>query len=109
MKKYTLTDKWQATDNTLVDEALLQEANNEATAPERRRELFAQIREAMQVEVTQEEKSELDELYASVKPELKDSDSYKIISLKASRGEGERKWAGILNCRVNGDHVQVRF
>ena len=45
--------------------------------------------------------------YAEVKPVLKATDVYQLISMDVAI-EGETT-TGILNCRVNGDHKQIRF
>jgi hypothetical protein len=45
--------------------------------------------------------------YNSVKPELKENDLYHLISIDLL-GEGS-SYKGILNCRINGDHKQIRF
>jgi hypothetical protein len=59
-----------------------------------------------EVLVTPESASVYDEIYNKVKPTLKDGEVYKLISINISYGE---KTHGILNCRVNGEHKQIRF
>lgn len=41
--------------------------------------------------------------YNLVKPTLKDTDVYQLISIDMVDNKG------ILNCRVNGEHKQIRF
>jgi hypothetical protein len=45
--------------------------------------------------------------YEEVKPTLKETDEYQLISFDVNIDE--EKLSGILNCRVNGDHKQIRF
>lgn len=51
---------------------------------------------------------ELNNFYNSVKPELKQTDEYQLIAIDLSEKE-ESMFVGILNCRVNGEHKQIRF
>ena len=70
-----------------------------------------ELREWMKSEregtVATKKKNELKEFYDSIKPELKEEDTYQLISIDLS--EKEDKFVGILNCRINGEHKQVRF
>jgi len=45
--------------------------------------------------------------YAETKPVLKDTDVYELISIDIAIGD--EVVTGILNCRVNGKHEQIRF
>ena len=45
--------------------------------------------------------------YEEVKPTLKETDVYQLIS--ADVNINETVLSGILNCRVNGEHKQIRF
>lgn len=45
--------------------------------------------------------------YEEIKPTLEEGQTYQLIAVDASISEG--KISGILNCRVNGEHKQVRF
>jgi hypothetical protein len=47
------------------------------------------------------------DFYASIKPELKEDDEYKFLSMDLMI-DNEMKM-GILNCRINGNHKQIRF
>lgn len=75
------------------------------------REAQASLREWMKSEregeVGEQKASELTTFYESVKPELKEKDNYQLISMDISEKNGE--FLGILNCRVNGEHKQIRF
>jgi formylmethanofuran dehydrogenase subunit E len=58
--------------------------------------------------VATKKKNELNSFYNSIKPELKEKDVYQLISVNLSEKE-ESNFVGILNCRVNGEHKQIRF
>ncbi len=45
--------------------------------------------------------------YAEVKPILKETEVYELIAMDLVIDE--LKLSGILNCRVNGEHKQIRF
>jgi hypothetical protein len=45
--------------------------------------------------------------YDSIKPVLKESDTYQLISVNFTINSGVVN--GILNCRVNGEHKQIRL
>jgi len=50
--------------------------------------------------------SELINFYNSILPELNETDSYKLLSISINENS---KFSGILNCRVNGEHKQIKF
>ena len=50
-----------------------------------------------------EDSSELVALYNTHKPVLKEGDNYVFIDMHVSNNKG------LLNCRVNGEHKQIRF
>jgi hypothetical protein len=47
------------------------------------------------------------DLYNSIKPTIKEGDLYEFISMNVSKNED--KQSGILNCRLNKEHLQIRF
>ena len=49
----------------------------------------------------------LSTFYNTKKPELKETDVYQLIAMDVTERGGDL--FGILNCRVNGEHIQVRF
>ena len=51
---------------------------------------------------------QLSNLYDTLKPELKETDEYQLITIDLSEKQ-EGKFVGILNCRVNGEHKQIRL
>jgi hypothetical protein len=52
------------------------------------------------------ERVEFVNLYNSIKPTLQEADEYQLISIDVSKGN---TLLGILNCRINGEHKQIRF
>jgi hypothetical protein len=79
------------------------EADREAQA-----QLSTEIKSQREGEVEEGKVEELISLYNSVKPAIKDGETYQLISIDLSEKEGG-KFVGILNCRVNGEHKQIRF
>jgi hypothetical protein len=72
-----------------------------------KQELSALIKSKREGSVATKKKNELKSFYDSVKPELNQEDVYQLISIDIS--EKEDKFIGILNCRINGEHKQIRF
>jgi len=56
--------------------------------------------------VPEDKKSELVSFYNTIKPVLKETDIYQLISADVFEVD---QFHGILNCRVNSEHIQVRF
>jgi hypothetical protein len=77
------------------------------TDAEAKSELIAEIKELKEGAVSSELTEKLNTVYTSLKPELKEEDVYQLIS--ADFSEKENKFTGIINCRVNGEHKQVRL
>lgn len=59
-----------------------------------------------EVAVSENKRQELISFYNTIKPVLKETDIYKLISVELSEAN---PFEGILNCRVNGEHLQIRF
>jgi hypothetical protein len=58
--------------------------------------------------VSDEKSLTLTNFYNTVKPVLKETDTYELISADLLE-KVEGVFIGILNCRVNGEHKQIRF
>lgn len=56
--------------------------------------------------VSKDKAAELISFYNTIKPVLKETDVYQIISADLLEAT---PFTGILNCRVNGEHIQIRF
>lgn len=108
MITYTLTDNWAASDPTQVDPALLEQAMDRDLPPKEHAALAQTMRDAATVEPDPTDVAELDALHDHIRPDVPDDGTYQVIALDAHRN-GAGEWSGILNCRVNGEHVQVRF
>ena len=108
MITYTLTVGWTAADPTQVDPALREQTENPDLTWEERAALVQSIRDAAAVTPDHADIAELDALHDSIRPDVPEDGTYQVIALDAHRN-GDGEWSGILNCRVNGEHVQVRF
>jgi hypothetical protein len=66
------------------------------------------IKSQREGEVDELKSNELTAFYEDKKPEVKQGQAYQLISIDlAERTKGV--YEGILNCRVNGEHKQIRF
>lgn len=70
-------------------------------------ELIAEIKTKREKALSTAESETAQTIYTSVKPSLTEEDVYQLIAIDMSL-DGE-KGTGILNCRVNGEHLQIRF
>lgn len=78
--------------------------SKEDSDKEAKESLIETIKSQRTSEVDATKCSELISLYDSKKPELKESDIYELISADVLEN-----FTGIINCRVNGEHKQIRF
>ena len=81
--------------------------STQETDVEAKSDLIKEIKESREGAVSSELSEKLNTVYTSLKPELKEEDVYQLIS--ADFSEKENKFTGIINCRVNGEHKQVRL
>jgi formylmethanofuran dehydrogenase subunit E len=91
---------------TEEQKALMMSTNKEDK--EAKKALIESIKTQREGSVTTKKKNELNSFYNSIKPELKEEDVYQLISIDLAEKE-ESNFVGILNCRVNGEHKQIRF
>ena len=75
-----------------------EESDNEAKAI-----LIEEIKTLREVEAQEEDALIAQAKYYEIKPTLKQTDVYQLISFDTTDNRG------ILNCRVNGEHKQIRF
>jgi len=59
------------------------------------------------IEVSEEINEAAQSIYLQHKPTIKEGDSYQLISVSMRYMNG--KGSGLINCRVNDKHIQVRF
>jgi hypothetical protein len=80
--------------------------SNKEEDTEAKQELSTLIKSQREGQVDETKLSELISFYNSIKPEVKEDDTYQLISIDLSE---KNKFVGILNCRINGEHKQIRF
>jgi hypothetical protein len=101
----TIEGSWiELKEVTLTEEqlAILASDNEEAKAV-----LIAEIKAEREVEAAQKDVIIALAKYNEVKPILKEGDTYELIAMDITI---KNEFAfGILNCRVNGEHKQIRF
>ena len=88
--------------------SVLQSTETTSEIIQEKQEIHEMIKALREQPVSETYKVQLDQLYAAHKPQLKENDTYQLISIDASEFDNN-EFHGILNCRVNGDHIQVRF
>lgn len=81
--------------------------SNESMDIEAKEALNERILLNKQKPASEEDAKFAQDLYEEVKPELREGDEYKFLAMSLFV-DGETK-TGILNCRVNEDHKQIRF
>jgi hypothetical protein len=80
-------------------------ASEDAVAKATLRQTIKASREAV---VSPEKTTVLNAFYLTKKPVLAEGDTYELISADVTE-KIEGAFSGIFNCRVNGEHKQVRF
>ncbi len=90
---------------TKAEEFLLD--SNEEMDIEAKEALNARIAADRQKPASKSDAKLAKDFYATIKPELKEGDEYKFLAMSMFI-DGDKKM-GILNCRINGDHKQIRF
>ena len=73
-----------------------------------KKDLLSLIKSQREGEISNEKNNSLSAFYNSVKPALKEEDIYELISIDISDKENGI-FTGILNCRINKEHIQIRF
>ena len=107
MKKYksTIENNWiELLNVTITEEQKNILLSEDLDAAEEIKEL---INQQSQNEVTGGLKETLVNFYSSIKPELGETDKYQLISINIMENKGI--FSGILNCRINDEHKQIRF
>jgi len=70
--------------------------------------LLKRFKEEREQPTTLEKSDALTLFYIGIKPQLKETDVYKLISCDYCEKD-ENSYSGILNYRLNEDHQQLRF
>jgi hypothetical protein len=108
MKTYSKNQNgWSAKDNSLLNETDLEQLRDTKLTAEQRNNLTDSINKQSAVELTAQQIADLEAFYENKKPELRDGDDYQLIAIDLR--EAGDTYSGILNCRVNGEHIQIRF
>lgn len=111
MKNYqsTVEGVWLETVNVaLTNEQRTLLISTEEEDLEAKTALRQLIQSQRQVVVETEKATFLNDFYQKNKPTLKLNDTYQLISIDISEPV-ENVFSGILNCRVNEEHKQLRF
>jgi hypothetical protein len=101
------------------DSAWVEVLNNEVTEEQKailvsdisqdgKTALLEELYAKKEVLVEEDKAAELDLFYDTIKPSLKESEVYELIALDLVE-TNEKTYFGILNCRVNAEHIQIRF
>jgi hypothetical protein len=75
---------------------------------EERKQLLEEIKTNRESPAQQEDVDLAQSIYLQYKPELKEGDDYRLLSVNATFKD-DVLVNGIINCRVNGSHKQIRF
>jgi hypothetical protein len=90
---------------TEEQKALMMSTNKEDE--EAKQTLMGTIKAQREGVVSSEKQEQLNSFYNLIKQEIGQNDVYNFLSINLSIKKG--KISGILNCRVNGEHKQIRF
>ena len=82
-------------------------SNRNQHSPQTVRAVLDAFRQQMPGPVHEEMSQLLTTFYSTKKPQINETDTYKLIAIDINEDQGD--FNGILNCMVNGEHVQVRF
>jgi len=83
------------------EKALLQDFSVESR--ESRKALSSRIQSEREIDVPNNVVDSLQSIYSENKPE----EDYQLIAVNITEIEGN--YSGIINCRIRGNHVQIRF
>jgi hypothetical protein len=87
---------------TEAEKAVLMSNNEQA-----KQELMTEIKSKREKSLSQQDSNTAQSIYLQYKPELKVEDTYQLISTDMTLDGNVGR--GIINCRVNGEHKQIRF
>jgi hypothetical protein len=90
---------------TQEQQTLLGSTNSEDDAA--KTALLANIKSQREGVLATEDATIAQAVYLANKPELQAGDTYQLIAVDMTLDNGATR--GIINCRVNGEHKQIRF
>lgn len=71
-------------------------------------ELILDIKSKREIQPTEEEIEFASKIYDKFKPLVSEDDLYELVCVNVLIDDNN-KLSGILNCRINGNHKQIRF
>lgn len=74
---------------------------------ESKRALIERVKSEREVVASKKDTNFMKSEYSKIKPVLNEGDVYQLLGVNCTVNDD--KVSGILNCRVNGKHIQVRF
>ena len=90
---------------TKAERDLLSDGENKS---QEKRTLQASLKGKREKLPIKKDKDKATEIYNKYKPKLEETDIYEIIQMDLTIDD-EGKERGIINCRINGEHKQIRF
>jgi hypothetical protein len=103
----TIEGKWvkiNSVEITEIEQELLKSTKEEDKVA--KLEVIEAIKTKRFTNLTATKSKEFVTLYNIVKPVLKETDEYQLIAIDVCKTD---RLSGILNCRINGEHKQIRF
>jgi hypothetical protein len=110
MKNYqsTIENTWiELKTVELTEEQTTLLMSKEESDKEAKEALIQEIKAEREQPALESDAEIFQKIYESIKPTLKEGQTYQLIAVNAFISEG--KISGILNCRVSGEHKQIRF
>jgi hypothetical protein len=102
----TVENIWVEKISIELTDAQLEVITSETSSNEDKQVVCDIIRNGSEQPLSKSETLKVQAIYESNKPVIKETDVYEFISCDMYVGETS---TGIINCRVNGEHKQVRF
>ena len=81
---------------------------NQDSDNEHKKELLERIKLNKKTPAIQEDSDLAQSIYLENKPELKEGDKYRLLSASITLRDNKLV-GGLINCRINGNHNQIRF
>lgn len=105
----TIEGTWNEIKSVPLTDEQINLLNSNDEADKEAKETLIQTIESQRVSTPLQEDLDLAKVtYKVFKPTITDTDTYELISTDIVIDD-TNKVSGILNCRVNGEHTQVRF
>ena len=106
-----LQSKIEGTWKEIIQVTLTEEQENfiksSKVSNKEKKSFMLEINSQTEIELSSEDQLIAETTYLANKPELKKDDTYELIEIDMTLENGLTR--GILNCRINGEHKQIRF